>query len=114
MPVNAPYTIYLYLNHHCTNSLSSLHIFVHHCTFCASLHTKTSPAAPSPWPWRVYRFRRHTGGLEGCTPTANSPSTLPGVDWSDQSGPGKIQSGPKCDCYFPKFPREVHFGMLLI
>src|SRR6218665_255204 len=23
---------------------SSLHIFVHHCTFCASLHTKTSPA----------------------------------------------------------------------
>src|SRR6218665_3958475 len=22
---------------------SSLHIFVHHCTFCASLHTKTSP-----------------------------------------------------------------------
>jgi len=25
------------------NSLSSLHIFVHHCTFCASLHVKTSP-----------------------------------------------------------------------
>src|SRR6218665_243483 len=23
--------------------LSSLHIFVHHCTFCASLHTRTSP-----------------------------------------------------------------------
>src|SRR6218665_1200290 len=22
---------------------SSLHIFVHHCTFCASLHVKTSP-----------------------------------------------------------------------
>src|SRR6218665_3215825 len=22
---------------------SSLHIFVHHCIFCASLHTKTSP-----------------------------------------------------------------------
>jgi len=44
MPVNAAYTIYLFLNHHCTNSLSSLHIFVHHCTFCASLHTKTSPA----------------------------------------------------------------------
>src|SRR6218665_151051 len=43
MPVNAAYTIYLFLNHHCTNSLSSLHIFVHHCTFCASLHTKTSP-----------------------------------------------------------------------
>jgi len=43
MPVNAAYTIYFFLNHHCTNSLSSLHIFVHHCTFCASLHTKTSP-----------------------------------------------------------------------
>src|SRR6218665_4041981 len=31
------------LSGHRTNSLSSLHIFVHHCTFCASLHTKTSP-----------------------------------------------------------------------
>jgi len=30
--------------HHCKNNLSSLHIFVHHCTFCASLHVKTSPA----------------------------------------------------------------------
>src|SRR6218665_3748625 len=36
--------------HHCTFSFitahfrSSLHIFVHHCTFCASLHVKTSPA----------------------------------------------------------------------
>src|SRR6218665_2994797 len=29
---------------HCTNSLSSLHISIHHCTFCASLHVKTSPA----------------------------------------------------------------------
>jgi len=28
---------------HCTNSLSSLHISIHHCTFCASLHVKTSP-----------------------------------------------------------------------
>src|SRR6218665_362766 len=26
--------------HHCKNTLSSLHIFVHHCTFCASLHVK--------------------------------------------------------------------------
>src|SRR6218665_2289646 len=41
--INTPYTIYFFLIHHCTNSLSSLHIFVHHCTFCASLHTKTSP-----------------------------------------------------------------------
>jgi len=41
---HTPYTIYFALIHHCTNNLSSLHIFVHHCTFCASLHTKTSPA----------------------------------------------------------------------
>ena len=27
----------------CTNSLSSLHILSNHCTFCASLHVKTSP-----------------------------------------------------------------------
>ena len=32
------------LIHHCKSSLSSLHIFVHHCTFCASMHVKTSPA----------------------------------------------------------------------
>src|SRR6218665_1373699 len=43
---HTPYTIYFALIHHCTNSLSSLHIFVHHCTFCASLHTKTSPDFP--------------------------------------------------------------------
>src|SRR6218665_21469 len=42
--VHTAYTIYFVLIHHCTNSLSSLHIFVHHCTFCASLHTKTNPA----------------------------------------------------------------------
>src|SRR6218665_1680066 len=30
--------------HHLFILKSSLHIFVHHCTFCASLHTKTSPA----------------------------------------------------------------------
>src|SRR6218665_2907984 len=36
---NTPYAIYFFLIHHCTNSLSSLHIFVHHCT----VHTKTSP-----------------------------------------------------------------------
>ena len=28
---------------HCTNSLSSLHILIHHCTFCALLHVKISP-----------------------------------------------------------------------
>jgi len=28
--------------HHYKNSLSSLHIFIHHCTFCASLHVKTN------------------------------------------------------------------------
>src|SRR6218665_1001435 len=41
--VHTARTIYFVLIHHCTNSLSSLHIFVHHCTFCASLHNKTSP-----------------------------------------------------------------------
>ena len=42
--VNTAYTFYFFLLHHCTNSLSSaLHIFVHHCTFCASLHVKTIP-----------------------------------------------------------------------
>src|SRR6218665_3196798 len=41
--INTPYAIYFFLIHNCTNGLSSLHIFVHHCTFCASLHTKTSP-----------------------------------------------------------------------
>src|SRR6218665_3930836 len=30
--VHTAYTIYFFLIHHCTNSLSSLHIFVHHCT----------------------------------------------------------------------------------
>ena len=34
---------YFFMVHHCKNSLSSLHIFVHHCTLCASLHIKTSP-----------------------------------------------------------------------
>jgi len=43
--VHIAHTIYFVLIHHCINSLSSLHIFFHHCTFCASLHTKTSPAA---------------------------------------------------------------------
>ena len=33
--------------HHCKNSHSSLHIFVHHCTFCASLHANTSPGFTS-------------------------------------------------------------------
>jgi len=28
---------------HCTNSLSSLHISINNCTFCESLHVKTSP-----------------------------------------------------------------------
>src|SRR6218665_2707241 len=33
------------LFYYCTNSVSSLHILSHHCTFCASLHVKASPAA---------------------------------------------------------------------
>ena len=35
--------LYLFVIHHCKNRLSSLHIFVHHCTFCASVQVKTSP-----------------------------------------------------------------------
>src|SRR6218665_652061 len=41
---NNKYHIHLLFFHH----LSSLHIFVHHCTFCVSLHVKTSPEYPSP------------------------------------------------------------------
>src|SRR6218665_159363 len=41
--VNTIYAFYFFLLDHCTNSLLSLHIFVHHCTFCASLHVRTSP-----------------------------------------------------------------------
>src|SRR6218665_94370 len=37
LTINTIYAIYFFLINHCTNSLSSLHIFVHHCTFCASL-----------------------------------------------------------------------------
>src|SRR6218665_3365769 len=36
-------------NHYCTNSLSSLHISSRHCTFCASLHAKTSPSQFLPF-----------------------------------------------------------------
>src|SRR6218665_3017241 len=35
--VHTAYTIYFFLIHHCTNSLSSLHIFVHHCTLKQAL-----------------------------------------------------------------------------
>ena len=43
IPVNTQ--AYFFVIHQCKNSLSSLHIFVHHCTFCASLHVKTSPGS---------------------------------------------------------------------
>src|SRR6218665_2640330 len=36
---------YIFRVHHYKNSLSPLHIFIHHCTFCPSLHVKTSPGA---------------------------------------------------------------------
>src|SRR6218665_4012548 len=44
-PVIPYFFIFLcfFVIHHCKNSLSSLHIFVHYCTFCASLHVKTCP-----------------------------------------------------------------------
>src|SRR6218665_2342077 len=53
--VNTAHTIYFFLIHHCTNSISSLHIFVHHRTFCASLHTKTSPAFYHLGQWSLTR-----------------------------------------------------------
>src|SRR6218665_2260973 len=37
-----------FINSSLQNSLSSLHIFVHHCTFYASLHVKTSPGSYHP------------------------------------------------------------------
>ena len=40
------------LFYYCTNSLSSQHILNHHCTFCASLHVKTSPASQHFLSWR--------------------------------------------------------------
>src|SRR6218665_2916852 len=41
--IRLSFPLYFFLIPHCTNSISSLHIFVHHCTFCASLHVKASP-----------------------------------------------------------------------
>ena len=41
-------------HHHCTNSHSLMHIFAHHCTFCESLHVKTSPAFN--WCLSLYSF----------------------------------------------------------
>src|SRR6218665_2068115 len=35
-------SFYFFIIHHCKHSFSLMHIFVHHCTFCASLHVKTS------------------------------------------------------------------------
>src|SRR6218665_3002567 len=67
---HTPYTIYFALIHHCTNSLSSLHIFVHHCTFCASLHTKTSPGTSCFKRVMSISCRRHVnihkGGSVSC------------------------------------------------
>ena len=47
--INTKYTYFFhhspspYYIHHCKNILSSLHIFIHHCTFRASLHVRTCP-----------------------------------------------------------------------
>ena len=68
--VNTAYTVYFVLIHHCTNSLSSLHIFVHHCIFCASLHTKTSPGAN-------HLGRPHRGG--GCQAQVDACEKREGV-----------------------------------
>src|SRR6218665_153299 len=51
--LDTAYTIYFILIHHCTNSLSSLHIFVHHCTL--------KQALGGPWEWRTLTRLRWTG-----------------------------------------------------
>ena len=38
--------IFEWLFYYCTNSLSSLHISSHHCTFCASLHKTSVETSP--------------------------------------------------------------------
>ena len=40
--------VVFWLLHRCKNTLSSLRIFIHHCTFCASLHVRTCPARCPP------------------------------------------------------------------
>jgi len=48
IPVNT-HGFYFFASHHYKNSLSSVHIFVHHCTLYAPLNVKTSPACfPTP------------------------------------------------------------------
>src|SRR6218665_676532 len=41
---------HLFIIHHYKNRLSSLRIFLHHCTFCASLLVKTGPGLY----WKVF------------------------------------------------------------
>src|SRR6218665_2251769 len=48
--------LFFFVIHHCKNSLSSLHIYVHYCTFCASLHVKTIPGG-SPELLKLYHPR---------------------------------------------------------
>src|SRR6218665_890681 len=57
-PVIPYFFIFLcfFVIHHCKNSLSSLHIYVHYCTFCASLHVKTIPGG-SPELLKLYHPR---------------------------------------------------------
>src|SRR6218665_1573500 len=52
---------YFFRIHRCKNSLSSLHISVHHCTFCASLHVKTIEALFERTNLRVRRMRTNFG-----------------------------------------------------
>src|SRR6218665_3876162 len=74
--VHTTYAIY-FLIHHCTNSLSPLHIFVHHFTFCASLHTKTSPVVFMLRKCPVFREEHH--GLD-CSRDVNKDLTPKDLD----------------------------------
>ena len=44
--------------YHCKTSLSSLHIFVRHCTFCASQHVKTSQGRQWPLTYSSLRMNK--------------------------------------------------------
>ena len=65
-----PIFLFLHLTFYSRNSkyyihllfflISSLHTFVHHCTFCASLHVKTSLGAPDRSIDTVLEFTRQS------------------------------------------------------
>src|SRR6218665_1522770 len=63
------------LFYYCTNSLSSLHISSLHCTFCASLQVKTSPALYSA---HLYPTDQVKKGIKSDS-LAKTPLASPGM-----------------------------------